>query len=168
MSTGTLKTAKTEQEIVTKYHAPNEILYSGTITYDASPAAVEIFIGGVTNRRLQVPEDTAIAGHYTFTAWNITDGTVEDLRIGEFMIENDGGTTAFVPTNLSATDGNPTVRATNGSGTVTLAANDTEDAMTLSYTGTASKVYLVRMRLYGLVVVGDTIVPTPQQVTTSA
>lgn len=168
MSTGTLKTAKTEQELVSRYHVPVNVLYSGTITFDGSPAAVELFIGGVTNRRLQVPEDCNITGHYTFSAWNITDGTVEDIRMGEFNIENDGGTTAFVPTNLSATDGNPTVRATNGSGTVTLAANDTEDALTVSYTGTASKVYFVRCLLYGMIVVGDQVVATPQQVTTSA
>lgn len=168
MSTSTLTTAATQQIAATKLGSLNDIVYSGVITYDASPAAVEIYIGGVSGRRLQVPDNTTITGMYSFSAWNITDGTVEDIRMGEFSVENDGGTTAMIPTNLSATDGNPTVRATNGSGTVALAADDTNDALTLDYTGTASKVYHVVMRLYGMVIVGDTVNSNPQQVTTSA
>lgn len=168
MSTSTLITAATEQEKKVLWSDISEVVYQGTITFDASPAAVEIFIGGVANRRLELPSDTHIIGMYSFVAWNITDGTVEDVRMGEFSIENDGGTTAFVPTNLSGADGNPTVRGTNGSGTVTLAADNTNDALTLSYTGTASKVYSVRMRLYGMAIVGDAVVFTPTQNTTSA
>lgn len=164
MSTGTLKTAKTEQEIVTQYHYPERIVYSANLTYGGSPSAIEIPIGGVADRRLQVPDNCSITGYYTFESWNITDGTAGDTRGGEFRIQNDGGTTSMSPTNLSATDGNPTARITNGGGTVAIAANDSADALTVSYTGLANKVYSVRCVLFGLAIAGDTVVPTPQQV----
>ena len=175
MSTGTLKTAKTEQEIVSKFHAHSDVLYSGRLTYDASPAAIEVFIGGVTNRRLQIPTDSVISGCYNVTIWNVTDDTAF-MQFGVFSVGNDGGTTAVDPseldvlTNFAAGSGsNPLIIAGNTmEGTLAIAANDTEDALTVSYTGAANDTYDFRCRLFGLVAVGEPMVHTPNQVTTSA
>ena len=175
MSTGTLKTAKTEQEIFSKFHSPNDVIYSGRLTYDASPAAIEVFIGGVADRRLQIPEDSVISGCYNVTIWNVSDDTAF-MQFGVFSVGNDGGTTAVDPTELdqlanfaAGSGSNPLIIAGNTmEGTLAIAANDTHDALTVSYTGAANDTYDFRCRLFGMVAVGEPMVHTPNQITTSA
>lgn len=168
MSTSTLITAKTEQEKKIQYSQLQSVLYQGFLQFDASPAAIELFIGGVDGRRLQVPTDTIITGQYNFTAWNTTDDTIA-TQMGAFGIENDSDTVAFAPADLDG-EGNFVVGSgTNpleilGStveGTLSITADDTLDALQIEYTGTASKNYSVKLLLYGMVAVGKNIVLTP-------
>jgi hypothetical protein len=175
MSTSTLLTAASEQENLINYSVVQSVLYQGYLQFDGSPAAIELFIGGVDGRRLQIPEDTIVTGMYNFTAWNVTDDTVA-TQMGMFGIENDGGTVAFAPADLDG-EGNFVVGSgTNpleilGStveGTLSITADDTLDALQIEYTGTASKNYSVRVLLFGMVAVGEGVVLTPIPTQTQA
>lgn len=168
MSTSTLITAASEQENKILYSQMQSVLYQGFLQFDASPAAIELFIGGINGRRLQVPTDTIITGMYNFTAWNVTDSTVA-TQMGAFGIENDSDAVAFAPADL---DGEGNFVAGSGTnpielfgstveGTLSITADNTLDALQIEYTGTASKNYSVRVLLFGMVAVGDGIVLTP-------
>lgn len=120
--------------------------YFAKAEFDASAAPAEVFINGVEGQRLVLPEDSAIIGRATLAAWNTTDNSAATAAgsLIDFMISNDSGTVAFTPTNLSGSDGNPIIVRTAGVGTLTLAADNTNDALTVSFTGANSKNYLVR------------------------
>lgn len=120
--------------------------YFGEAKFDSSAAAVEIFINGVDGQRLTVPEDSMLIGRFYLAAWNTTDNSAATAAgsLIDFMITNDSGTVAFVPTNLSGSDGNPIIERTAGVGTLTVAADDTNDALVVNFTGANSKDYYVR------------------------
>ena len=127
-------------------NGPTRVQYFQHAKFDASPAAQEIFINGVEGQRLFLPADSVIVGTALLTAWNITDNSAATAVSSfiDFSVTNDSGTTAFTPTNLSGSDGNPIIRRTGGVGTMTLGVDDTLDALLVNFTGTASKEYLVR------------------------
>jgi hypothetical protein len=134
------------EEALLGSNGPRRVSYFQHAKFDGSPAAQEIFIDGVLGNRLFLPVDSIIVGTALLTAWNITDNSAATAASSfiDFSVTNDSGTTAFTPTNLSGTDGNPIIRRTGGVGTLTLGVNDTLDALVVNFTGTASKEYLVR------------------------
>jgi hypothetical protein len=153
MSTSTLITAKTEQEKKALWTDVSEVLYQGYLTFDGTPAAVELFIGGIDGRRLQVPDDTVVMGWYTVGVANITDDTYF-MQTGMFSVGNDGGTTGFDPTELdqlanfaAGSGSNPVIVGGNTmEGTFAITANDTNDALQVAYTGAANDTYSVLVR----------------------
>jgi hypothetical protein len=120
--------------------------YYAYAEFDGTPAAAEVFINGVEGQRLHLPVDSAIIGRAILAAWNVTDNSAATAAgsLIDFMISNDSGTVAFTPTNLSGSDGNPIIARTGGVGTLTVGADDTNDALTVLFTGAASKNYYVR------------------------
>lgn len=168
MSTSTLVTAKTEQEKKALWTNVNDVTYQGHLIFDASPNVLELYIGGISGRRLQVPTGVMVCGWYTFGLVNITDNA-SFVQGGMFAVTNDGGTTAFDPAELdqlanfvAGSGSNPLIIAGNTvEGTLSITADDTEDALQVEYTGVANKTYSVRLRLFGMTYVGDGVVLTP-------
>ena len=127
----------------------HRIQYFGNPKFDASPAAQEIFINGVDGNRLFLPTNSIVVASAHFTAWNVTDNTVATApyALFAFYAVNTAGTVSL-PTNLLLTSGGNPVRAA-GQATVLGAninavADDTNKAVQIQYTGTASKDYLIR------------------------
>lgn len=124
-------------------HFTTSVRYAGKFTFDASPAAQELYLAGVNGARFNVPTDSYVIGMFMGSAWNLTDGDNPAGIITYFGIENDGGTVAAFPTNLRATDGNPINEFSAGVGTWALSADDTNKAIKVAFTGTANKEYNV-------------------------
>lgn len=168
MSSSTLITEVTEQEKKALWTDIKDVTYQGRLVFDASPAAVELFIGGINGRRLQLPEDTMVCGYYTVGIWNESDDTAIN-QFGVFSVGNDGGTTAVDPaeldvlTNFAAGSGSNPLIIAGGTmeGTLAIAADNTNDALTVNYTGAANDTYSIRVRLHGMVIVGEGVVLTP-------
>jgi hypothetical protein len=76
-------------------------------------------------------------------AWNESDGDAPAGCQIHFGIENDGGTVAFAPTNLSGSDGNPINFRVGEAGTWALVADNTNKALRLNFTATANDTYRV-------------------------
>ena len=127
----------------------HRIHYFGNPKFDASPAAQEIFINGVDGNRLFLPTNSLVMGEARFAAWNTTDNTVATAphAMFEFLAVNTAGTVSL-PTNLLlSSGGNPVVRAGQATvlgANIVAAADDTNKAVVIRYTGTASKDYLIR------------------------
>lgn len=126
----------------------SKVEYYGKLTFDASPAAQEIYLAGIKDHRFNLPENSYAFGMVVASAWNITDGDTPAGAVIFFGVENDGGTVAVTPTNIRATDGNEIVEFNAGVGTWVVDADDTNKAVVLKFTGTASKVYQVRATMY--------------------
>ena len=124
---------------------PNSLRYAGKATFDAAPAAAEIFLNGESGQRFYLPVSSFVFGRLDIVAWNITDGDSQmAFRTIEFGVQrNAAGTVAFAPTNLSGADGNPIVVRTASPGTETLvvAVDDVNKAFVVNFTGEASKQY---------------------------
>jgi len=151
---GTSRTAKEIMQDGFKNHQPTFLQYAGKPIFDASPAAQEIFLSGIKDQRLNIPVNSAVIGIVTAMAWNITDGDNPAGAILYFSLENDNDTVAVFPTNLRATDGNPIVEYTTGVGTWAVAADDTNKAVVLRFTGVASKAYMCQATMQ-LAIAGD-------------
>ena len=168
MSTSTLVTAASQEIDRALWSDIKDVTYQGHLVFDASPAAVELFIGGINGRRLQVPADTMVCGWYTVGVANLTDDT-SFVQTGCFAVSNDGGTTGFDPSELdqlanfaAGSGSNPLIVAGNTmEGTFAITANDTNDALQVAYTGAANDTYSIRVRLFGMVFVGEGVVLTP-------
>lgn len=159
-NTGTVRTAaELTVDKLLQNQFPLAFKYFARAEFDASPAATEIFLNGQEDNRIYLPEDSYMLGRLMFLAWNLTDGAGADVvsRMVDFGISNDSGTVSFLPANLSGTDGNPIVVRTSspGSETAVLAADDTNNALRLNFTGEASKNYIVTARIDALLVSKD-------------
>ena len=89
-----------------------------------------------TTNRFIVPSDTAIAFTIDISGRQAS-GTNHGFFTRRGMIENTGGTTAMVGTVHTATDGTTDIN-TAGTWTVAIAADNTNDALTVSVTGVAA------------------------------
>lgn len=120
--------------------------YFSNAKFDGTPVAQEVFINGVKDNRLVVPEDSMVFGRFVVAAWNETDNSAATAAFAtiDFCAMNDSGTVTFTPTNLTGALGNPITLHTAGVGTIALAADGTNDAVALNFTGAANKNYLVR------------------------
>lgn len=163
---GTVRTEIQRMGDALKYNSPGGFIqYQGSPTFDGTPAAYELFINGEQNNRFAMPTDSYVFGFFVGTAWNITDGDNPAGAIVYFGCENDGGTVAMFPTNLRATDGNEIVEFTSGVGTWAVDADDTNKALKVTFTGTASKAYIVTGNLYYSFVARGTVL-TPSYAST--
>lgn len=151
---GASRTAAELMQDSLRNHQPTVVQYAGKPIFDASPAAQEIFLAGRNGARLNLPTDSAIIMMVMAMAWNITDGDNPAGAVLFAAVENDGGTVAVFPTNLRATDGNPIVEYTTGVGTWAVAADNTNKAAVLNFTGVASKSYMCQATAY-ISVAGD-------------
>jgi hypothetical protein len=125
---------------------PTEVRWDATITFDGTPGAVEVPLNGIPGDRLILPKDSAIYLELQLIAWNMTDGAGNEVIYkAHAAFSNDDGTVAVSPTNLSGSDGNPIeiYDVAPGSEAVALAADNTNDAVILNFTGEANKVYKV-------------------------
>lgn len=106
--------------------------YSGTTT-DGS--ATEIFVNGISGQRVGVPQESALGVFALHVGHNSTDDEA-DFHGAVALLENDGGTTALI-----GSQGTIFTEINDGTGTssITLAADNTNDALALSVTGTAAK-----------------------------
>lgn len=123
--------------------APSILRYFAQVIGDASPSACEIFLNGEKNSRFSLPTNSYAFGTFIGAAWNETDGDAPAGCIVYFGIENDGGTIAFAPTNLSGANGNPINAQVGEAGTWALAADDVNKALVVRFTPTANDVYRV-------------------------
>lgn len=127
----------------------HRIHYFSNPVFDASPAAQEIFINGVDGNRLFLPSNSMVIGNAQFVAWNVTDNTVATAPYAmfNFLAVNTAGTVSL-PTNLLLAAGGNPVRlagqATVLGANINAVADDTNKAVQIQYTGTASKAYLIR------------------------
>lgn len=145
---GTVRTgAELFMDSLLENTAPSILRYYAKAEFDGTPAAAEIFLNGEENARFYLPINSAVYGRLVFMAWNMTDGDQQQIIVTQEVAaaRDSGDVVAVEPTNLSGTDGNPiSVRSTvPGSETVAMAADDTNKALVLNFTGEASKNYIV-------------------------
>lgn len=145
---GNVRTGAQEQQLAVSQQQLGPIHFLGTPSFDGTPAAQEIYAGGVEGNRFNIPDDSYVFGYFVASAWNETDGDNPAGAIIYFGIENDGGNVSAAPANIRATDGNPLVEFSAGVGTWAVTADDTNKAITLSFTGTADKTYDVQATMY--------------------
>lgn len=148
-NTGTVRTpAQLFTDALLQNDQPGIIRYAGQIIGDASAAASELFINGLEDNRFYLPTNSYVFGIFVGAAWNETDGDAPGGAIIYFGCENDGGTVALAPTNLRATDGNDIVEFAGEAGTFAVAADDTNKAVTVSFTPTNDDTYKVAGTLH--------------------
>lgn len=145
---GNVQTAAEQQQLAVQSQQLGPFQYFGELAFDGSPAAQEIFLGGIKDARFNIPDDSYVFGYVVCSAWNKTDGDNPAGAIIYFGVENDGGTMASFPTNLRATDGNPIVEFSAGIGTWAVSTNGSEKAIAITFTGTANKTYDVQATMH--------------------
>ena len=140
--------------VVGQPHYNSPILFFGQTTADAD---AELFIAGKgyvgTNaadqyHRLYIPEDSGLIFRAYAMAYNVTDNTID--YAGSFVggIQNVGGTTAAIVDYDTVAGGTQAfvaeadmVQKTTAGLTVTFAADNTLDALTVTANGLAAKTH---------------------------
>lgn len=133
------QTQTLESQFWNQQNLPNVYLLRGKTT---GSTATELFINGQSGVRIPVPNESVLGFTSTYVYMNVTDDE-GGVALNAGCIENDGGTTALIGTvssliNTAAAD---VAQINDGSATSTLAitADNTNDALIFTVTGTASK-----------------------------
>ena len=133
----TIQDSLTTQHMASLWFNRNQFYrfrYFGTTTDNV---ATEIFVDGISGNRVKVPDASATVVHAMCVIHNTTDGF--SGGVGKTAcVENIGGTVALA----GSEQGNPAIfgdNTNNPGGTVVIAADNTNDAFTLTATGTAAK-----------------------------
>lgn len=134
------RTIQTAHKLQFEHLMPPIVYYA--VTEDAT--ATEIFIKNRANHRLGLPNDFAAVATWKGVAWNKTDGAAIDGESGAFRVKNVDGTITFA--NITA-------------GTqFVFAADDTNNAVKLTVTGTSGDVIIWKCRV-DIVGVGELDIP---------
>lgn len=132
----TRKTRGSFQDLLFQNSMPGTVRFNAEVRSHGSgtQSPVDIPLNGQDTEldvpdHLYLPPGSGIVGYMYASAYNLTDDVAGHALIVKFAATHTtAGTIAFVPTNLTGSDGNPITEAAGSAGpTIAVAVNNTAD-----------------------------------------